>query len=128
VSVTCFAKNRFDPLQSGIRRARLYGVSEADAQIAGRTEQTMKKHEDDLELDPNQIFRPREAAKYFGYKHTQLAEKIKNGEIDPPIPLSDSGRAVGFTGRQIIEHHRRRLAAATKRRSRAAAEQGGNDA
>jgi predicted DNA-binding transcriptional regulator AlpA len=79
----------------------------------------MRKSENftlDLDLDPNQIFRPKEAEKYFGYKRSQLNEKIKSGEIDPPIPLSDSGRAVGFTGRQIIEHHRRRLAAAAKKR------------
>lgn len=67
------------------------------------------------ELDPNQIVRMSEGRKYFGYKHTQLDEKIKTGEIPAPIPLSDSGRAKGWLGHQIIEHQRARMAAALKR-------------
>lgn len=35
----------------------------------------------DLTLDPNQVFRPRDAQRYFGLKHTQIAEKVKRGEI-----------------------------------------------
>jgi hypothetical protein len=66
--------------------------------------------EGDLDLDPNEIFRPRQAEKYLGYKHSQLDELIKKGEIEPPFPLSDSGRAVAWTGRMLINHHRRRLA------------------
>lgn len=62
------------------------------------------------ELDPNQIVRWSEGSKYFGYKHTQLDEKIKSGEIPAPFSLSDSGRAKGWTGRQIIEHQQRLLA------------------
>jgi predicted DNA-binding transcriptional regulator AlpA len=62
------------------------------------------------ELDPNQIVRMSEGPKYFGYKHTQLPEKIKSGEIPAPFLLSDTGRAKGWTGRQIIEHQRRLLA------------------
>jgi predicted DNA-binding transcriptional regulator AlpA len=63
----------------------------------------------DLDLDPAEIFRPKQAEKYLGYKHSQLAEKVRRGEIAPPIPLSAGGNAVGWTGRQLIEHHRRRL-------------------
>ena len=59
------------------------------------------------ELDPNQIVRWSEGRKYFGYKHTQLDEKIKSGEIPAPFPLSNTGRAKGWTGRQIIEHQQR---------------------
>ncbi len=70
---------------------------------------------DDLSLDPNEIIRPSQARKYFGYGHSQLAEKIKSGEVPPPFPLSDSGRSVGWTGQQIIEHHRHRLALGKKR-------------
>jgi predicted DNA-binding transcriptional regulator AlpA len=61
------------------------------------------------ELDPYQIVRLREGRKYFGYGPTQIDEKIKSGEIPAPIALSDTGRAKGWTGRQIIDHHRRRL-------------------
>ena len=63
-------------------------------------------------LEPNQTIRQSEGEKYFGYRHTQLKEKIDAGEIPAPIPLSDSGRAKGWLGSQIIEHHQKRIAAA----------------
>ena len=59
---------------------------------------------DTKELHPNEIVRWKDAPKYFGLKESHLREKINAGEIEPPIPLSASGRAKGFTGRQIIEH------------------------
>jgi predicted DNA-binding transcriptional regulator AlpA len=62
------------------------------------------------ELDPYQIIRMSEGRKYFGYGPTQIDEKIRSGEIPAPIALSDTGRARGWTGRQIINHHRRLLA------------------
>jgi predicted DNA-binding transcriptional regulator AlpA len=52
-----------------------------------------------------------EARNYFGYQPTQLDEKIKAGEIPTPIPLSDTGRAVGWLGSQIIEWQAKRVAA-----------------
>ena len=66
------------------------------------------------QLDPNQIVRVREGRKYFGYGHSQIDEKIKSGEVPAPFPLSDSGRAMGWTGRQIIQWQAER-AAASKR-------------
>jgi predicted DNA-binding transcriptional regulator AlpA len=78
-----------------------------------------EKLPEDLDLDPNQIVRLSQGPKYFGYKHTQQDEKIKDGTLPPPFPLSENGRARGWLGRQIIEHHRRRLAAAAKQRRRA---------
>ena len=63
------------------------------------------------ELSPNEIVRWRDGPRYFGYKPTQLDEKIKSGEIPPPMALSDSGRARGWLGSQIIEHQQKRLAA-----------------
>jgi predicted DNA-binding transcriptional regulator AlpA len=65
-------------------------------------------------LVPDEIYRPHEARHFFGFKPTQLTEKIKAGEIPAPIPLSDSGRAVGWLGRQIIEWQAGRLAAAKR--------------
>jgi predicted DNA-binding transcriptional regulator AlpA len=65
-------------------------------------------------LDPHQIVRKGEGKKYFGFGPTQLDEKIKKHEIPAPIPLSNSGRAVGWTGAMIIEHHRQLAAAAAK--------------
>jgi predicted DNA-binding transcriptional regulator AlpA len=76
--------------------------------------------EDPRLLVPDQIYRKSEAGPYFGYKPTQLDEKIKTGEIPKPIPLSLSGRATGWLGQQIIDHHARLIEAAanaTRRRS-----------
>jgi hypothetical protein len=76
---------------------------------------------DDLDLDPAEIFRPRQAYRYFGLRHSQVAEKIKRGEIEPPIPLSENGTAVGWTGRQLILHHCRRLQLVAANNNKAAA-------
>ena len=62
---------------------------------------------DTRELHPNEIVRWKDAPKYFGLRGSQLYEKIKAGEIEPPIALSASGRAKGFLGQQIIEHQQR---------------------
>jgi hypothetical protein len=71
---------------------------------------------DELGIDLAEIFRPKRAEKYFGFKKSQLHEKIKRGEIDPPVPLSDTGSAVGFSGLQVVKHHWRRLQLAAARR------------
>ena len=63
-------------------------------------------------LHPNQIVRLRDGGKYFGFGHTQLHGKIKSGEIPAPVKLSESGRAKGWLGAQIIAHQQRLLAAA----------------
>jgi predicted DNA-binding transcriptional regulator AlpA len=63
-----------------------------------------------LSLDPDEIFRPARAKKYFGYGISQLYLKVKTGEIPAPIKLSASGSAVGWLGSQIIAFHRTRLA------------------
>jgi predicted DNA-binding transcriptional regulator AlpA len=61
-------------------------------------------------LAPDQIVRWREGKKYFGYGHTQLVEKIAAGEIPAPLNLSDTGRAKGWLGSDIIAHQQRLLA------------------
>jgi hypothetical protein len=38
---------------------------------------------------------------------TEIDAKIKSGEIEAPIALSESGRAKGWTGQQIINHQQR---------------------
>jgi predicted DNA-binding transcriptional regulator AlpA len=67
------------------------------------------------ELSPNDIVRLKDGERYFGFKGTQLKVKIMSGEIPRPIPLSDSGRALGWLGRQIIDHQRKLIAAAKKK-------------
>lgn len=60
-------------------------------------------------LDPHQIVRRCDGTKYFGFKHSALELKIRDGEIPLPIPLSEKGRATGWTGQQIIDHHARMM-------------------
>ena len=67
-------------------------------------------------LHPNEVVRLHEGRMFFGYGHAELDEKIKAGEIPAPFPLSNSGRAKGWTGQQIIEHQQRRIAAAAKQK------------
>jgi hypothetical protein len=69
-----------------------------------------------LPLDPHEIVRKGNGKRYFGLGPTQLEEGIKKGEIPAPFDLTDSGRAKGWTGQQIIDHHARRQAAAAAKR------------
>jgi predicted DNA-binding transcriptional regulator AlpA len=64
-----------------------------------------------LNIDPNEVVRREQGAKYFGLKRTALDEAIKKGAVPRPFPLTEGGRATGWLGRQIIAHHKRRLAA-----------------
>jgi hypothetical protein len=79
------------------------------------TEGEIKQLATELGINLAEIFRPARAYPLFGLKHTQVAEKIKAGEIEPPIPLTETGSAVGFTGRQLVIHHWKRLAFAKQK-------------
>lgn len=68
------------------------------------------------ELGPNDVVRWHEGKRYFGFKPTQLKIKILAGEIPAPIPLTDSGRALGWLGQQILDHQAKLLAAAKHHR------------
>jgi hypothetical protein len=70
------------------------------------------------ELNPYQIVRLHDGPLYFGFASTQLALKIKTGEIPEPMYLSANGRSRGWTGQQIIDHH---IALAAAQSERAAA-------
>jgi predicted DNA-binding transcriptional regulator AlpA len=59
-----------------------------------------------VEMDPNEIVRTKNGPKVFGLGPTQIAKKIKLGEIPAPIKLSESGRASGWTGCLINEYRR----------------------
>jgi len=79
------------------------------------TEDEIKQLATELGIDLAEIFRPARAYPLFGLKHTQVAEKVQAGEIDRPIPPTETGHAVGWTGRQMVIHHWRRLAVAKKK-------------
>jgi predicted DNA-binding transcriptional regulator AlpA len=63
-----------------------------------------------MQIHPNEIVRLKDAYRYFGYTETQLAEKVRAGEIPPPMSLSATGRAKGWLGSQIIEYQARLMA------------------
>ena len=65
-------------------------------------------------LYPDLLYRINDARKYFGYRPTQLAERIKSGDVPAPVRLSSSGRAAGWFGRQIIAWQAERIAASAK--------------
>ena len=74
-----------------------------------------------LPIDPDRFYRKSEIVqrRFYGYGPTQFEEKVKVGEIDPLISLSDSGRATGQIGRTILEWQARRSAKAAQRQQSA---------
>jgi hypothetical protein len=55
-------------------------------------------------VDPNHVFRECDARAIFGYKPTQLKEKIKSGDVPKPMRLAaPPSKARGWYGWQINE-------------------------
>jgi predicted DNA-binding transcriptional regulator AlpA len=48
----------------------------------------------------------------IGLEDSQIDEKIKTGELPPPVKAFESGRSTGWFGWQLIELQQRRLAKA----------------
>jgi predicted DNA-binding transcriptional regulator AlpA len=67
---------------------------------------------DNQPINADWFYRVADAHRFFGYRATTLAEKISSGEIPAPIPLSDTGRAKGWFGREIIAWQAQRIEAA----------------
>jgi predicted DNA-binding transcriptional regulator AlpA len=63
-------------------------------------------------LSAGQFYRKGEAEIYFGCGPTKIDQMIADGEIEPPISITDTGRAVGWFGETIIAWQQRRKAAA----------------
>jgi len=59
-------------------------------------------------INPDHFYRLYEARKFFGYGPSTVEEKIRTKELPQPVALSDSGRARGWFGRQIIQWQRER--------------------
>ena len=68
------------------------------------------------EYDPLEIIRYYDGARFFGFKPSMLKEKIDAGAIPAPIPLSDGGRAMGWTRQMIADHHAEMIALAEERK------------
>lgn len=73
---------------------------------------------DDKTLVADHFYRWPDALKYIGTGRSQAAELISRGELEAPIPLSDTGRAVAFMGSQLIRYQQRRLAKAEELRAK----------
>jgi len=70
-------------------------------------------------FDPLEIVRYIDGPKVFGLRLSSLKAKIEAKEIPAPIPLSDNGRALGWTRQTIMDHHKR-MAALAEERAKAA--------
>jgi prophage regulatory protein len=58
----------------------------------------------------HRIVRRRDLPQFAGLQRTQIDELIKKGEFPRPIPLSDTGRAVGWLEDELAVWQRQRLA------------------
>jgi hypothetical protein len=84
------------------------------------TEAEIRKLAAEYDIHLAEAYRPKRAHLILGWGHSQTAEKIAAGLIEPPIPLSESGHAVAWTGRQLVVILWRRLQLAAKRKQVAA--------
>jgi hypothetical protein len=84
------------------------------------TEEEIRQPAAELGINLAVAYRPKHAYPILGWGHSQTAVKVETGEIEAPIPLSESGSAVAWTGRQLVIIIWRRLQLAAKRRQVAA--------
>jgi predicted DNA-binding transcriptional regulator AlpA len=59
----------------------------------------------------NRIYRLRDLPEFVGLRRTQINELIQLGQFPSPVPLSDSGRAIGFLETDLIAWQNARIAA-----------------
>ena len=58
----------------------------------------------------NRIIRKKDLPNFVGLQRTQIEGLIERGEFPKPIPLSDSGRAIGWLESEIWAWQQQRLA------------------
>ena len=58
----------------------------------------------------NRIIRKRDLPRYVGLQRTQIELLVERGEFPKPVPLSDSGRAVGWSESELWAWQQARLA------------------
>jgi predicted DNA-binding transcriptional regulator AlpA len=78
-------------------------------------------------ISPHRIYRKyaKETQEILGLGRSAIEEAIKNGDIPPPLPLTEHGSATGWLGEMLIEIQNKRIARAEQRaaaRAPAAAE------
>jgi len=73
------------------------------------------------ELSRDQIVRKKDGPFYLGYRPSAQEKLIEAGELPMPFPLSENGRALAWTGGQILDHiTKMKELAATRAAERAA--------
>lgn len=76
---------------------------------------------DDIDLDGGdddlEIVRFNQGPKVFGLGMSTIVEKIKTGELPAPFPLSEGGKALGWTRGTIRAHHAAMAKLAERRRT-----------
>ena len=50
----------------------------------------------------NRIFRIRDVMEFTGKRHNQIKREVAKGEFPKPIPLTVSGRAIGWLEEDLI--------------------------
>jgi predicted DNA-binding transcriptional regulator AlpA len=67
-----------------------------------------------VHLHPDYFYRFILGPKFFGYELSRLYDAIRDGIVPPPVSISDSGRAKGWFGREILrwQEERQKLALA----------------
>jgi prophage regulatory protein len=58
----------------------------------------------------NKIIRKKDLPSFVGLQRTQIELLIERGEFPKPIPLSDSGRAIGWIEHELWAWQQSRLA------------------
>jgi hypothetical protein len=78
---------------------------------------TRRKLEVELigDIQPDQIYRTTLSSIIFGYGPQATRDKIRNGDLPMPFPLSPTSRFEAWTGRQIIEHRAQMQALAAEK-------------
>jgi ParB-like nuclease family protein len=56
------------------------------------------------EIQPDQVYRVDQSSAIFGYGPQSIRNKIKNGQLPQPAPLSASSRFLCWTGQQVLDH------------------------
>jgi prophage regulatory protein len=58
----------------------------------------------------NRIIRKKDLPNYVGLQRTQIELLVERGEFPRPVPLSDSGRAIGWLEHEVWAWQQQRLA------------------
>jgi hypothetical protein len=67
------------------------------------------------DIQPDRIYRTTLSSAIFGYGPQATSDKIRNGELPMPFPLSPTSRFQAWTGRQIIAHRAQMQALAAEK-------------